>query len=71
VTWTVLFTLAAQRESKTISKRYPHLLECFRHIHDPLRADPLHPNHRFEAFAVTSAVITLAVEMGFIARSIA
>jgi toxin YoeB len=49
VTWTVLYTTAAQRDVKTIRKRYPHLQAQLEHIDEQLRKDPLHHSHRFEA----------------------
>ena len=47
--WTVLYTSAAQRDVKTIRKRYPHLLKRLQQIDAQLREDPVHPTHRFEA----------------------
>jgi toxin YoeB len=49
MTWTVLYTTAAQRDVKTIRKRYPHLVDKLETIDAQLRSDPLHPTHRFEA----------------------
>lgn len=49
MTWTVLYSSAAQRDVKTIRKRYPHLLKRLTAIDEQLRDDPVHPNHRFEA----------------------
>jgi toxin YoeB len=49
VTWTVLYTPAAQRDVKTIRKRYPHLVKRMTDIDTVLRREPTHPSHHFEA----------------------
>ena len=49
MTWTVLYTTAAQRDVKTIRRRFPHLATRLEAIDEQLRQDPLHPSHRFEA----------------------
>ena len=49
MTWTVLYTTAAQRDVKTIRKRFPHLKNRLDAIDAQLRDNPIHPTHRFEA----------------------
>lgn len=49
MTWTVLYTTAAQRDVKTIRKHFPHLKDRLHAIDAQLHDDPLHPAHRFEA----------------------
>ena len=49
MTWTVLYTAAAQRDVKAIRRRFPHLAARLADIDRQLRQDPLHASHRFEA----------------------
>ncbi len=49
MTWTVLYTTAAQRDVKTIRKRYPHLEPRLRAIDTQLRQDPQAPGQGYHA----------------------
>jgi toxin YoeB len=49
LTWTVLYTPAAQRDVRTIRKRHPHLVRRLETIDATLRRDPFDPAHGFEA----------------------
>ena len=49
MTWTVLYAPAAQRDVRTIRKRYPHLLRRLQAIDATLRRDPFDPAYGFEA----------------------
>jgi Txe/YoeB family toxin of toxin-antitoxin system len=49
MTWTVLYTTAAQRDVKTIRKRYPHLIARLKDIDARLHTDPLASGQGFHA----------------------
>jgi toxin YoeB len=49
VTWTVLYTSAAQRDVKAIRKRHPQLESRLSAIDNQLRQDPLAPGQGFHA----------------------
>jgi toxin YoeB len=49
LTWTVLYTPAAQRDVKSIRRRHPHLVPRLEEVDAILRRNPREPSHHFEA----------------------
>ena len=52
MTWKVLYTPVAQRDVRTIRRRYPHLVRRLEAVDATLRRNPFDPAHGFEALRV-------------------